>query len=58
MSSLVQDVETHYVLSICMLIFLFIIAALTREERLERDLELRQNSGITKKDEIQLDESG
>lgn len=58
MFSLVQDVETHYVLSTCMLIFLFIIAALTREERLERDLELRQNSGITKKDEIQLDESG
>lgn len=31
---------------------------LSREERMERDLEMHQNSGVTRKEDIQLDESG
>lgn len=30
---------------------------LSREERLERDMELHQNSGVTRKDEVQVDEN-
>lgn len=32
--------------------------SLSREERLQRDLDLHQASGVTKKDELQFDESG
>lgn len=39
-------------------ILLVLCTALTREERLERDMELHSSSGYTKREEQQVDESG